>query len=81
MWRKSVESANNVIRLNLEKAAQNLVSTLTNCADPEEVPVLKLKLDAAKHLLKLGGLEIKKVEHSGQVDFQPVVFSEEGASE
>lgn len=45
--------------------------------EPASAPLLRIKLDAAKLIIKCGGLEVDRVEHSGEVAFTPVNFKHE----
>lgn len=72
-----VAGARKIVYSNAEKSAQNLANLLTSDFSPDQVPVLKLKSDTAKHLLKLAGMEIEQHQHSGSVSFQPLNISRE----
>lgn len=65
-----------VISLKLKRAAEFETQLLDQDISPEEVPALKLKLDAAKHTLKLGGLEIERAEVESKGSVSLVITSE-----
>jgi len=77
LHQKHVKGARDVIYLNLKKHAEFYTSLLDKDIQPEEVPVYKLKADVARGNLKLGGLEVERTEHSGQVAFKPFLLSRE----
>lgn len=60
--------ADKIVTDNIVEAVKALANVLTldpNGTAPETVPVRKLQLDAIKHFLKIGGMEVDRVEHSG----------------
>lgn len=58
--------ANEIISRALEKAARFQVGLIDLDISPEKVPALRLKADAAKHVLKLGGIEVERTKNETQ---------------
>lgn len=57
-----------LISQHLKESAQGLIE-LTNIEDPT------IRLQAIKHHLKLGGLEVEKHQHEGNLTFEPFKIS------
>jgi len=62
-----------VVRDLLSKEAANSLKTILSLRDTSADE--RIVIDAAKHLLKLCGLEVTKTELSGKVNFEPVILS------
>lgn len=79
---KEYEEASKIISRNLTRAAQK-VSSLVDCGPLEESEArgVQIEFKAAAHLLRLGGMEVEKIEHKGKIFFEPLRISREGVIE
>ena len=73
---QKLEAAQTILNDNVIKAAQTLTNTLNQQNQSlKETTAKRLSFDAAKHVLKLNGLEVDRIEHSGKTTTQLVVIA------
>lgn len=64
-----IEEVSSIIRSGLKASAQVIINLTTfEGKDSVDVQSANVRFNAAKHHLKLGGMEVDRTEHSGKVE-------------
>lgn len=66
----SYEISLRLLATAMPQAMRNIIAL----ADDEDK---KIRLDASKHVLRLGGLEIDRQQITGKLEFEPLIISRE----